>query len=104
MSLRILGEIKAQKNLDNLKVSVFFKNLPKELQGMFSEIILLDLEEGEIDLLIKDLKLLKFRHSLEILSTKIAQAENSGDEKAIVKYQKTFAETAKKLSELEEAK
>lgn len=99
---RVVEEVKKEKNIKNIKVGEFFKNLPKELQSKFSEILLVDLEESEIDLVLEELKILKFRHSLEILSVKIAQAEKDEDETKLTKYQKKFANVANKLSVLEE--
>lgn len=102
--LRVLDEFKKQKSLKNFKVGKFFKRLPKELQSKFSELILLDLKKQEIDVVIKELEILKIRHNLEILGVKITQSEKEGKEKQMSKYQKRFALKAKKLSTLEEEK
>lgn len=99
---RVLEKVKKEKNIENIKVGEFFQKLPKELQGKFSELLLVDLQESEIDLVLNELKILKLRHFLETLSVKIAQAEKNKDEVKLTKYQKKFAKTAKKLSVLEE--
>lgn len=102
--VRIVDEVKKIKDLKNLKVGQFFKKLPKELQSGFSEIIFKDPQEREIDMVTKELNILKLRHNLEILGAKITQTEKEKKHTQMSKYQKEFAENAKLLSTLEEEK
>ncbi|MBL7036834.1 DNA primase [Candidatus Microgenomates bacterium] len=99
---RVIDEIKKVGDIKNLKVGEFFSNLPKELQGKFSELLLVDLEEDEISLVLNELKILKLRHLLETLSVKIAQSERNGNDSDLTRHQKKFAKVAKKLSVLED--
>ncbi|MDP1760345.1 MAG: hypothetical protein Q8L01_02755, partial [Candidatus Woesebacteria bacterium] len=68
----------------------------------FSEIVLENSEDEDMNNIIKELKIANLRHKMEELGAKIRESEVSDDLTKLSKLQNTFAETAKKLSALEE--
>lgn len=82
----------------NLKIINFLKNnnlpLPKELEDGYGEMLLENSEEDDVDLVIKELKILDLKQKLDDLSSKIKIDEN--DENLL----KKFSELSKKLSTL----
>jgi DNA primase len=101
--LRILEELeKYFINNDKFNLSKFTNNLPKELVSGFSEIVLENSEDENIENIIKELKIADLRHKMEELGAKIRESEDDNDLIKLSKLQNIFAETAKTLSALEE--
>lgn len=100
--LKIVDLLKKNKYIKNLDVKKFFNSLPRELQSRFSEMMFFEIEKNELKDVVRELKILTSRKSLERLGVKIQEAETSNDQKGLEKYQKLFSQEAKKLSDLEE--
>lgn len=101
--LRILDELEKYLNVNSkFDLSKFSNTLPKELISGFSEIVLENSEDEEMDNIINELKIVNLRHKMEELGAKIRESENDNDTGKLTKLQNLFAETAKKLSLLEE--
>ncbi|MDO8341402.1 MAG: DNA primase [Candidatus Woesebacteria bacterium] len=101
--LRILEELeKYFTNNDKFNLSKFTNDLPKELVSGFSEIVLENSEDENIENIIKELKIADLRHKMEELGAKIRESEDDNDLIKLSKLQNTFADTAKDLSALEE--
>ena len=101
--LRILEELeKYFTNNDRFNLSKFTNDLPKELVSGFSEIVLENSEDENIENIIKELRIADLRHKMEELGAKIRESEDDNDLIKLSKLQNTFADTAKDLSALEE--
>lgn len=101
--LRIIDELEKYLNINSkFNLTKFSKNLPKELISGFSEIVLENSEDEDMNNIIKELKIANLRYKMEELGAKIRESEASDDLTKLSKLQNTFAETAKKLSALEE--
>lgn len=85
-------------NKFNLKIVDFVENnsfpLPKELEEGYGEMVLENSEEDDINLVIKELKMLDLKQKLEDLGNEIKKNDNNAD------LLKKFSELSKKLSTL----
>lgn len=93
--------------------SEFAEELPKELLNGYAEMALKDLEDltsdplllkREINMVIRELKILELRHKIEAVGAKIREYEEGNDLKKLTEAQTKFSELTKTLSELEENK
>jgi len=91
--------------------SDFAEGLPKEMVEGFAEMVLKDTEGltedkealgKELDLVVRELKILAVRHKLEELGAKIRQFEDAEQSDKLREAQKKFGELSLKLSQLEE--
>ena len=106
--LEIFTELKATmaKRKRKLDVQAFAKKLPEELQEVFDELFLWDLEYvlensgmlgQELDETIEKLKKSAARRELRELQVKIKEAEATKDKKALEELTKEFKELSEKL-------
>lgn len=89
-------------------LSRFSESLPGELFTGFSEIILKDASDDtdaskELDLVIKELKILTVRQKLNSLVSQIKDLEEKGEKNQLLKAQNKFNKLATTLSELEKS-
>jgi hypothetical protein len=91
--------------------SEFAEELPKELLSGYAEMALKDLEDlaqdellmkKEINLVVKNLKILELRHKIEEVGAKIREYEEKNDLRRLTGSQKKFSELTKTLSDLAE--
>lgn len=104
LAKRIVDEFKKQQGRGNFDISSFAKLLPRELEKGFSEMILSDVEEAEIeeiDLVLSEIESLEIRNKLERLGVSIRKYESEGDVEKLKEAQISFGELSKKLSDLE---
>ena len=104
-----LSYIKKHKNFDP---SLFAADLPTELVGGFTDILLKDTKgledygqenyEHEINLVKNELRILDIKKNLEDLAGKIKNLEFEKKKNELKKVEKEFGEMTKKLNELEE--
>lgn len=104
-----LSYIKRHKNFDP---SLFAADLPTELVGGFTDILLKDTKgledygqenyEHEINLVKNELRILDIKKNLEDLAGKIKNLEFEKKKNELKKVEKEFGEMTKKLNELEE--
>ncbi len=90
---------KTKKTFD---MSTFSSFLPSELKSYFSEIILNNEENEDQTRLIKELKKIILKQTMEDLGLKIRESEAKTESDKVSEYQKEYSEIAKKLSALEE--
>ncbi len=92
-------------------VAKFADNLPKELVGGYTEMVLQDTEglveniealESELKLVIKELKKLDIREKLQAIEAKMKDFEVKEDKVGLKKAQEEFGKISNLLSELEE--
>lgn len=110
LSERVLAEYerKPKKKFD---VGEFSKSLPPELLEGFAAMLLKDSEEAdspdnlkkELDLVLKELKILTVKQNLKDLSKEIGSMEDTGDSDALLKAQNKFTSLTQSLSKLEES-
>lgn len=89
------------KENKTFNLTKFSTVLPKEIHPYFSEIMLNNSEEEETEGLVKELKSVALKEEMEDLGQKIRQSEAKQDSDSLLKYQKEYADLAKKLSTLE---
>ncbi|KKR56945.1 MAG: primase protein [Candidatus Woesebacteria bacterium GW2011_GWC2_40_30] len=103
-------EISVLIKLTTFKISEFGKNLPRELFGGFSKMVLLeerDLSEKpeelkkELELVKKELKILAVKEKLEILQSQIREMEEKGDKNKLLEAQNKFNKLVKMRSTYE---
>lgn len=86
-------------------VSEFSEKLPPELFEGFAGLVLKEEISGEaekeLDLVLKELKILAVRQKLKNLAIKIKELEGKGDKNKLLKAQNKFNKLAVKLSDLE---
>jgi len=84
--------------------SDFSENLPSELFDGFASLILKEETpeevKKELDLVVKELKILTIRQKLTDLTTEIKKLEEAGDKEKLLKAQNKFNKIASTLSEL----
>ncbi|OGM59193.1 DNA primase [Candidatus Woesebacteria bacterium RIFCSPLOWO2_01_FULL_39_10] len=109
---RIITEFKTySENHKTFDLKLFVSNLPKELVDAFIDIALKDtgFEEAaperlqnELDLIIREIKMLSAKKNLNEIGSFIKKYEISGEKEKLKKAQQEFGELTKRLSELEE--
>lgn len=91
--------------------AAFAEKLPKELVEGFAEMVLKDTEhlsnnpeqlDKELDLVLKELKIMEIHRLLEKTGVKIRQFEDEGEKDKLISEQKRFGELSTTLSKLEE--
>ncbi len=112
LAQRIVTEFKtySEKHKD-FDLSIFASSLPKELVDAFIDIALKDtgLEDeteerlqDELDLIIREIKMLSTKRYLTQIGKLINKYEISGEKEKLKKAQQEFGELSKKLTELED--
>jgi len=112
LNTRLLEEYKkfagTKKAFD---ASAFSEKLPAELFEGFAKMVLLDEREQtadpeslekELDLVKKELKILRIKENLKALALKMRELEEKGDKDKLLKVQKRFDKMAGSLSVLDE--
>lgn len=108
LNLRIIEEfnkyIRGKKKID---IGVFANSLPPELFDGFASLIFTgpeafseeeEIYRKELDLVEKELKILRIRENLKVLSEKIRDLEEKGDKERLLKAQGKFKKLADSLS------
>ncbi len=90
------------KKANKLDIKEILEILPDEFKKGFSDIILSVSEKEDLNILIKELKILDIRQSLEKLAGEIREQEQSGNDTEVSRLQNIFTQLAEKLSKLEE--
>lgn len=82
-------------------ISAFSNHIPSELVNYFSEVLLNNSEEEDVDKLKKELILLKTKKEMQRIGEEIKIAENTSDLGSVEKLQQNYTDLAKQLSALE---
>ena len=110
LNVKLIEEYKKFSDGTTFKISEFGKNLPRELFGGFSKMVLLeerDLSEKpeelkkELELVKKELKILAVKEKLEILQSQIREMEEKGDKNKLLEAQNKFNKLVKMRSTYE---
>lgn len=91
-------------------ISGFGRNLPKELFDGFAEMTLIEEDlvdkpdelRRELDLILKELKILSIRDNLKLLATEMKELEGTGEKEKLLTAQNKFNKLAKALSNLDQ--
>lgn len=109
LTSKILSEYEKYEAKNGFDLAKFSKNLPKELFDGFARIVLS--EDGEkvpssdnlkkeLDLVVKELKILEVRENLKNISQEISNLEETGEKEKLLKAQNKFTKLTKALSDL----
>jgi len=108
---RIVEEYEKYGDRKPFDVAKFSKNLPKELFDKFARMVLSDSDENttsadnlkkELDLVVKELKILSVREKLKGLSKEISQLESASEKEKLLKAQNKFTNLTQILSKLKD--
>jgi hypothetical protein len=102
-NLKIIDKIhEFSQKQKSFKILEFVDNLPQELKQGFLDLTLQNGEDEDVNLVIKELKILSLKEDMAKISNSIKEAEKEDDQKKIVSMQTKFNQTAKILAKLEE--
>jgi DNA primase len=108
---RLIRELAKYKTKKRFDISAFGKKLPKEMIEGFTDLILKRVEgledadeeklEKELELVEKELRVLKVKEKLDDVMQEVQRFEESGDKAKLARAEREFSELTNKLGKLE---